>query len=403
MMCAQWNKLTGSSNSDYSTAVALDPWGSILVAGGTAGSYGGQTWAGDYDALLIKYDAAGNEQWAVQFGDTGTDIIRGVGADAAGNIFVAGKFAGGSINGQLDLGGTGNDGFVSKYDPDGNHQWTKVFGSSENEDVFDLTVDEDGAVYVVGVATASVNGETFLGGPQDLLLIKYDTDGALQWTRLWGSDGADIGYGVVADGMGAVYAVGYSQGEPDGQTNAGNLDIMLVKYDVGGARQWTRLHGTSANDFGRDVGLDGVGGVFVTGNTAAAFSGFQNQGGQDLVAAAFDTDGTHQWTYQLGTSGNDWGRGVAPDGLGAVYLAGYTDGALPNHSSLGGDDMIVLRLDTDGNEIWTQQLGSSEQDWGLAIAAGNGGGVYASGLSKGNFEGEVNSGGQEVAVVSICE
>ena len=403
-MCSDWNKLAGSSKGDHSNAIALDPPGNILVAGRAGDAYGGETWEGGDDALLIKYDAAGNEIWAVQFGTAGADVIHGVGADSAGNVFVAGFFAEGVINGQPEIpNGTDNDGFVSKYDANGIHQWTQVFGSTANDTVGDLAVDMEGAVYVVGRAAASVNGLPFLGGPEDLLLIKYDKDGVEQWTRLWGSDGADAGFSVATDGMGAVYAVGYSGGEMDGETNSGNLDIMLVKYDSNGGRQWTRLLGTSTNDFGTGVAVDGAGGVFVAGHTLGVLPGQQSAGGLDVVVARYNPTGDLQWTYQAGSPENDYARRIAADGAGSIYVTGWTKGALPNQTSLGGDDMLLISLASDGAEVWTHQLGSSGTDQGLAITTGNEGGVYVSGLSDGDFETEVNTGNLEIAVVSICD
>lgn len=55
---------------------------------------------------------------------------------------------------------------------------------------------------------------------------------------------------AVDSSSGSVYVTGYVAGELDGQTNAGSRDIALLKYDSLGVWQWTRLKGTTGNDFG---------------------------------------------------------------------------------------------------------------------------------------------------------
>lgn len=55
---------------------------------------------------------------------------------------------------------------------------------------------------------------------------------------------------AVDSSAGSVYVTGYVAGELDGQTNAGSRDIALLKYDSLGLWQWTRLKGTTGNDFG---------------------------------------------------------------------------------------------------------------------------------------------------------
>lgn len=52
-----------------------------------------------------------------------------------------------------------------------------------------------GSVYVSGRVSGSIHGQTFAGGSFDIVLLKYDAWGARQWTRLAGSSGYDQGYG----------------------------------------------------------------------------------------------------------------------------------------------------------------------------------------------------------------
>ena len=62
----------------------------------------------------------------------------------------------------------------------------------------------------------------------------------------------------------------------------------------------------------------------------------------------YNSSGTKQWTKQLGTSSRDWGRGVATDSSGNVYVTGYTEGGLDGNTSAGGVDLFVVKYNSDG-------------------------------------------------------
>ena len=58
-------------------------------------------------------------------------------------------------------------------------------------------------------------------GSYDIILLKYDSSGALLWTRQTGTTGTDIGYGVAVSGDGSIYVTGFTQGSLNGQVYAG--------------------------------------------------------------------------------------------------------------------------------------------------------------------------------------
>ena len=62
----------------------------------------------------------------------------------------------------------------------------------------------------------------------------------------------------------------------------------------------------------------------------------------------YNSSGTRQWTRQLGTSGNDQANGVAVDSSGNVYAAGFTGGDLDGNTNSGGQDLFVVKYNSDG-------------------------------------------------------
>jgi len=102
--------------------------------------------------------------------------------------------------------------------------------------------------------------------------------------------------------------------------------------------------------------------AYVAGHTLGGLDGNTSAGGDDLFLVKYDTNGNKLWTRQLGTSSLDGAYGVAVDGSGNAYVAGHTLGGLDGNTSAGGDDLFLVKYDTNGNKLWTRQLGSSSWD-----------------------------------------
>jgi len=125
------------------------------------------------------------------------------------------------------------DDFVGKYSCDnGQRIWSKRFrseGEKEIEEAFlDVTVDEQGYVYVVGYTERSLFGN-HLGGIDDVILAKFDRQGNMLWGKQWGSEKGETGAAIDVDGQGNIYVAGATDGDLFGK-NAGKTDIFIVKF-----------------------------------------------------------------------------------------------------------------------------------------------------------------------------
>src|SRR5690606_14256038 len=237
------------------------------------------------------------------------------------NVYITGPTQGG-------LGGPNagmNDAFVSKYDDGGSLQWTRQLGMTNNDYGSGVSADGPGNIYIPGYTQGSLGGPS--AGSYDNFVSKYDATGTLHWTSQFGTIEQDFSTDVSADGLGNVYISGYTYGSLGGP-NAGSFDAFVSKYDATGTLQWIRQLGTSnSNDYGSSVSADRLGNVYILGYTAGSLGG-PNAGLNDAVVSKYDATGTLQWVRQFGTSNNDNGTGVSADGLGNVYISGYTQGSL---------------------------------------------------------------------------
>ena len=115
-----------------------------------------------------------------------------------------------------------------------------------------------------------------------------------QWTKQLGTSSDDKGRGVTTDPSGNIYVTGETRGNLDGNTNSGSFDIFLIKYNSSGTKQWTKQLGTSSVDKGRGVTTDSSGNIYVTGDTEGDLDGNTNSGSVDIFLVKYNSDGVKQ-------------------------------------------------------------------------------------------------------------
>jgi hypothetical protein len=368
----RWTRQFGTLGPTADSAQAADANGNIYVTGQTPGSLDDQTNQGLNDAFLRKYDADGNEIWTRLFGTVVDDQSRGVAVDGQ-NVYVAG-FTGGTFAGQISNGGI--DAFLRKYDADGNVVWTRQFGTNLIDQASAIAVDSTG-IYVAGFVTPLSFTQTT---PQDGFVYKYDANGNQVWVRQIATAGIERALGIFADASG-VYVSGFTDGILPGQTNLGTQDAFVRKYDVNGIEAWTRQFGSSGQDQAAAVSVTNATAVYVAGNTTGALPGQSSAGSFDVFVAQFDIDGNPAWTRQFGTAGGDQAGAIASDATGA-YVAGFV-GASGLGQVSGNAEAFVRKYDIQGTVLWNLEFGTEAGDRATGIAVDSTG-IYVAG-NIGNF------------------
>ncbi len=116
-----WSKSYGDSNAQSGAAIAVDEAGNVLLTGSFSGAVnfgGGTLGAIGSDAFALKLGPDGAHRWSHRHGDQSAQTGRGIAADSAGNVFVAGSFSGAADFGDITLTSAGNsDAFVAAYAP----------------------------------------------------------------------------------------------------------------------------------------------------------------------------------------------------------------------------------------------------------------------------------------------
>ena len=282
----------------------------------------------------------------------------------------------------------------------GDRLWTRQLGTDSADYGYGAAADASGNIYVTGRTAGGLDGNTN-AGDNDMFLVKYSTSGAKQWTRQLGTALYDEGRGAAADASGNVYVAGYTAGGIDGNTATGGGDMFLVKYNTSGVKQWTKQLGTPSADFGSGAASDHFGNVYVVGYTDGGLDGNANAGGYDTFVVKYSTAGVKLWTRQFGTSGSDFSSGVAADASGNVYIAGYTNGGIDGNTNAGDYDAFLVKYSTAGVKQWTQEFGTSGYDVARGVAVDASGNVYVSGYTAGGLDGSVSFGGFDAFLVKF--
>ena len=323
--------------------MAFDVDGNIYLAGSFQGTidFGGGllTSAGSDDAFLVKLDPKGKQIWARRYGGSSSEAALYVGVDKLGNVYASGTFSG-----SVDLGGGlltsagGNDIFVLGLDKLGNHLWSKRAGDVGSDLVGSMDVDKDGSVYLTGRFAYSIDfgsGELTSAGGDDLFAVKLDEFGDPLWAENAGDLAGQSGTAIAVSVLGDVFLGGDFQGSIDlGQgtmVSAGASDVFLARLDSSGGPVWAQRFGDSADQHLTSVAVDTSGNVTVTGQFQGTIDfgdgPHTSAGGNDIFVAKLDASGLPLWSKTFGDATfAQGGRSISADPSGGVVIAGRSPG-----------------------------------------------------------------------------
>lgn len=361
----EWVHQFGSAGSDAGLATTVDAAGNVYVTGGASGSIAGapEPIAGDYsDAVVASYDSAGRSRWVHLLGSTGSDVGIGIAADSFGNVYVVGS-TGGTLAGSPEPIMGDYDAFIASYTREGVRRWVHQLGTVDDETGAGIAVDTAGNVFVTGTTGGSLPGSTELNaGDLDAFIASYDNAGNRRWVHQLGGRSFDWSRAVTVDPSGVVTLTGRTSGTlpdvTDPRTGAG-YDTFVASYDNAGSRRWVRQLSQPTEDYGTGIAADGVGNVYVAGTVDGTMPGSPDPGAgnYDVFIVSYDRSGARRWLHQLGSASWEEGGGVDVDDAGNVYVAGLTNGNLPGAS--GGDarffGAFVASYDREGVRRWVNQ------------------------------------------------
>lgn len=383
--------------------LATDALGNVFMAGWTMGDLDGNTRTATIDYFITKYDSIGSKQWTKQYGEVNPSMwfsqasISAITTDSAGNFYITGNTNAG-LDGNSLVGRP--DAFITKFNAAGTKQWTKQIGHTNNQwpgpdtSGYSISVDSSGNSYIAGNTNGPIDGNTY-NGAADVFLIKYDSNGAKQWSKQIGSLNADTYlYGVKTDPTGNVYITGRTNGDLNGNTLTGIMDIFLIKYNSAGALQWTKQIGEPGIYSRSDaIAISPSGTIVIAGAHGAA-----------LFLKRFNAIGNELWHTDITnvpvSSQSIETTNLSIDSLSNSYLIGNVDGGFDNNSPIGITDFYVAKFDSNGTYVWSKQNGSAvAKTYATAVANDPSGNVFVTGFTDRGLNGNTQKGTRDAFLV----
>lgn len=328
----QWTKTFKSAvqKNDLPSDIWCDSEGNVFVTGHT------QNQGSQKDAILLKYDSAGNQVWLKNYTGQGDnyDNVNAITTDASGNIVLGGY----TVNTDTD-----RDLLILKYSPAGTLLWTWTYNGSSGflDEITAIKTDANENIFACGfVKNSRVS--------YDFLTIKLNSSGQLVWAATYNSpyNESDKPWDIALDAIGNVYVTGESDGDVSGLSND---DFCTVKYNSTGQFQWVaRYQGTgNATDRAVHVKTSSSGSVYVAGRSS-------NGTNDDFVLISYSSSGQVNWNQRFdGGFEDDHPIALALDPSGNIFVAGNSKRALDD------DDCLLVKYQSNGNPEWSRYYNGS--------------------------------------------
>ncbi|MFM9028997.1 MAG: T9SS type A sorting domain-containing protein, partial [Bacteroidota bacterium] len=240
-----WARGTGGSGEDRAYGIIQDADSNYFVTGLFTGivDFGNTrlTCSSLFGTYVGKISGQGNFLWAVKGDGGANDFARGFGVvtDPAGNAVVNGFFSGVLRMGGFTLNATGGqydqDGYILKFNTNGNVVWAKRTGGNGTDQGTDLHATSTGEIIEVGFfqdTARFANLSVVAAGLSDVFVAKYDSSGNVLWVEGYGGSGNEFGYGVTGDMLGNVFITGAFSGSSmfgnQALVSAGGNDIFMA-------------------------------------------------------------------------------------------------------------------------------------------------------------------------------
>ncbi|CAN0430485.1 unnamed protein product [Ectocarpus sp. 12 AP-2014] len=411
-----WSWQDGTSGTDNLYGVAaVGGDGSFVLTGRTQGDWA-ETNEGDFDFMTAKFDQDGTEQWRLQAGTPETDTFHdaaavsgspstvatmaATGTSAAGDESTAIVLVGFTKGGWDGAASAGGSDFVavSVASGDGSQLWSWQDGTEEDDVLVGVVGRGEGSAVVLAGRTGGDWANATAGEGTDFAAVKLEAgDGSEMWRFQDGSSGDDTLKSVAAAEDDTVVLAGYTEGSLGGD-NAGETDCAVVKLDADGGVLWRWQGGTAESDVCSAAVVAEDGSIVLAGYTVGSWDGSEaNVGEEDLVVVKLDKDGNQLWHWQEGTSLNDRLFAAALCEDGGFVLAGYSEGDwAAAGAGAGGSDLIAVKLSPEGEVLWRWQDGNAGSDWvTAATSTGSGGSIVLAGSSEATWQDSATTTGDD--------
>jgi len=252
--------------------------------------------------------------------------------------------------------------------------FVQVIGGVSADYAYSVDFQLDG-----GLAVAGYTG-SYGTGNYDALLCRFDPGGSLLWTKTLGGSSADQAYDLVVMPCGSMVICGGT-----GSFGAVSTDFLVARFSPTGSLRWTKVFGGIGIDYGYSICDAGDNGIVIAGSSSS-----YGAGGYDFLVMRLDSAGGVKWVTSVGGTNNDYAYAVMKE------VDGFTVVGTTYSFGVGGSDLMVTRLDPDGNQVWTWTAGGPGNENGYAVASDGQTGYTVIGSTT-----SYGAGGEDILLIQV--
>jgi len=340
-----------------------------------------QTTDGGYIVAGMTYSDVIEEygMWVLKLDESGNVVwqkIYGVSDGIGGDTVSIQQTADGGyiLAGKLGSYVTyGHDMWVLKLDENGNVVWQKTYGVSDTDEyAMSIQQTADGGYIVAGSFGFPTSGDgTFLGYLVfgDVWVLKLDESGNVVWQNTYGGSGE---YGEGATSIQQTTDGGYIVAGITVSFGAGECDMWVLKLDESGNVVWQKAYGGQNTEGAMSVRQTSDGGYIVAGATLFSFGA----GVWDMLILKLDRNGNISWSKTYGGENWEYATAIQQTTDGGYIVVGGTKTFDVN----GYDNAWLLKLDSSGNISWEKSYGATgDVDEGSFVRQTTDGGYIVAG------------------------
>lgn len=270
------------------------------------------------EVCLVKTDIAGNIEWKKTYYKTG-------GIDAEGRAVIATKDSGYIIAGFINSYNSSYNMLLIKTNSNGDTLWTKTYGGNAYDAAYSVVETSDGGYTLMGIS------KSFGDANGDAYMVKTDQNGAVIWSKTYGSTNLDEGTSIINTTSGGYIFTGTTM-----SYGAGNKDFFVTETDSAGNVLWSKAYGGTGYESGMCINKTN-GGYIISGATQA-WSG----GSYDTYLIKINGSGILQWAKTFGGSSDESGTSVCSTDDGGYIVSGSSNSFVTN------GDFYLVKTDSTG-------------------------------------------------------
>lgn len=348
----QFNAVVATSSMDFlSSGLELEN-GHLIVGGFTSGM--GET---GNDILLIRMNHLGERVWTKSLASPGEDALNTIKTYDSEHFLYAGI---------LDSETSGSEGAFGMLDIDGNLVWQLTIGGNSNEEVTDMTVCNDGKIFVAGNTTSYGEGD------QDVFIALADATGHLEWSKIYGTPMYEKVLGSACDLDGNLYIWGHQNG-----SETSGYDTFIMKFDTNGDEVWNKHFSLQSNELAWDILLTPNGDLLLSGDTNSS-----GEGQNDIFLIRMNTEGDVLWSKTFGSFASEHATAICKMKNDMYMISGGT-----GSFGSGGLDFLAMYVNDNGDLKYASAIGGEIKDISVGAFKTKDGGAVLLGNTRSFGEG----------------